>query len=97
MACFRKVRDWAISGQARSRVLSIGIGVLLAVRAVPSSASEAVIINGQTLIIESRVVDLDGIDAPQTDQTCLDHNRALWNCGIAARDSLRAYITDRKI
>ena len=97
MACFRKVRDWAISGQARSRVLSIGIGVLLAVRAVPSSASEAVIINGQTLIIESRVVHLDGIDAPQTDQTCLDHNRALWNCGIAARDSLRAYITDRKI
>jgi endonuclease YncB( thermonuclease family) len=97
MACFRKVRDWAVAGRAQSRFCSVGIGVLLAVSAMPSGASEAVVTDGQTLIIESRVVRLDGIDAPQTDQTCLDVNRALWNCGIAARDALRAHVNDRKI
>jgi endonuclease YncB( thermonuclease family) len=81
----------------RSRFWIIGLSVLLAARAMPSCASEADVANGQTLIIESRVVRLVDIDAPQTDHTCLDDNRATWNCGVSARNALRAHIDGRKI
>jgi endonuclease YncB( thermonuclease family) len=97
MRWFTKILDWTVPGQARSSFWSIGLGVLLVVWILPACASEAIATNGQTLIIDSRVVRLAGIDAPQTDQTCLDGHRAVWNCGIAARDALRAHINDRKI
>jgi endonuclease YncB( thermonuclease family) len=37
-----------------------------------------------------------GIDAPETDQVCLDAKGAKWACGVAARDHLVAYSAGRE-
>jgi endonuclease YncB( thermonuclease family) len=44
------------------------------------------IVDGDTLAIGETKIRLEGIDAPETDQVCLDQNAATWNCGIVARD-----------
>jgi endonuclease YncB( thermonuclease family) len=68
--------------------------VLLAfcVRGSPSSAAEISglprIVDGDTVAIGQAKVRLSGIDAPETDQICLDRKGARWACGIAARDQL---------
>jgi endonuclease YncB( thermonuclease family) len=48
------------------------------------------IIDGDTVQIGNAKIRLQGIDAPETDQICLDANRKRWNCGLEARDRLIA-------
>jgi endonuclease YncB( thermonuclease family) len=55
------------------------------------------IVDGDTLAIGSTKVRLEGIDAPETDQVCLNANGVRWTCGIDARDQLAAHIADREI
>src|SRR5271166_2149348 len=42
-------------------------------------------------------IRLEGIDAPETDQVCLDQHSAKWTCGVAARDRLAERIEGRSI
>jgi hypothetical protein len=44
------------------------------------------IVDGDTLAIGSTKIRLEPIDAPETDQVCLNPNGAHWICGIDARD-----------
>ena len=46
------------------------------------------IVDGDTVEIAQTKIRLSGIDAPETDQLCLDVKGAKWACGIAARDQL---------
>lgn len=55
------------------------------------------IVDGDTLAIGSTKVRLEGIDAPETDQVCLNASGAHWTCGIEARDQLAAQIAGREI
>ena len=55
------------------------------------------IVDGDTLAIGNVKIRLDGIDAPETDQVCLDQHAAEWTCGIEARDRLAAHIGSRSI
>jgi endonuclease YncB( thermonuclease family) len=55
------------------------------------------IVDGDTLAIGSTKVRLEGIDAPETDQVCLNANGAHWTCGIDARDQLVEHIAGRDI
>src|ERR1017187_8317617 len=55
------------------------------------------IVDGDTLAIGATKVRLEGIDAPETDQVCLNANGAHWACGIDARDQLVAHIAGRDI
>ena len=48
-----------------------------------------------TLTIGATKVRLEGIDAPETDQVCLNANGNRWTCGIDARDQLAAHIRGR--
>ena len=50
------------------------------------------IVDGDTLAIGVTKVRLEGIDAPETDQVCLNANGNRWSCGIDARDQLAAHI-----
>jgi endonuclease YncB( thermonuclease family) len=53
--------------------------------------------DGDTLIINGTHIRLEGIDAPETDQVCLDAKGARWTCGIEARDRLREHVAGREI
>lgn len=55
------------------------------------------IVDGDTLAIASTKVRLEGIDAPETDQVCLNASGARWACGIDARDQLSAQVAGREI
>jgi endonuclease YncB( thermonuclease family) len=55
------------------------------------------IVDGDTLAIGSTKVRLQGIDASETDQVCLNAIGDHWTCGIEARDQLRAYVAGREI
>ena len=65
---------------------------LLIAAAMPSWAVEVSVMDGDTMILDGTAYRLDGIEAPQTDQTCLDDKGAAWTCGIDARDRLRDYV-----
>ena len=43
---------------------------------------------GDQILIGSTRIRLGGIDAPSTDQLCLNNNGERWTCGAAARDEL---------
>jgi endonuclease YncB( thermonuclease family) len=73
------------------------IAIFLIAAATPSWAVEVSVIDGDTLILDGVTYRLDGIDAPQTDQTCLDEKGAAWTCGIEARDRLRDYVGKRDV
>ena len=55
------------------------------------------VVDGDTLAIGSTKVRLEGIDAPETDQACLNVNGDRWSCGIDARDHLAVHIGGREI
>lgn len=55
------------------------------------------IVDGDTLAISVAKIQLQGIDAPETDQTCLNADGVRWACGIEARDQLVAHIAGREI
>jgi endonuclease YncB( thermonuclease family) len=83
-------------------VVSLALAALLACSV--SSAAHASdisgvprIVDGDTLAIGEVKIRLEGIDAPETDQICLDHNAAKWPCGIVARDRLIEHINSRPI
>lgn len=46
------------------------------------------IVDGDTVEIGQTKIRLSGIDAPETDQICLDAKGERWACGITARDQL---------
>jgi len=53
--------------------------------------------DGDTITVANTKIRLVGIDAPETDQICLNGQGAKWTCGIAARDRLSAIIGAREI
>ena len=73
------------------------IAAFLIIATTPGWAAEASITDGATLIVDGVTYRLDGIDAPQTDQTCLNDKGAAWACGIEARDRLREHIGKRDV
>lgn len=59
-----------------------GIALAEEIRGIPR------IVDGDTVQIGTAKIRLQAIDAPETDQLCLDRNAKRWNCGIEARDRL---------
>src|SRR5258706_13888797 len=55
------------------------------------------VVDGDTLVVGATKVRLEGIDAPETDQICLDAKGDHWTCGIEAGDRLEAHIAGRVI
>jgi endonuclease YncB( thermonuclease family) len=55
------------------------------------------IVDGDTLEIGTTKIRLASIDAPETDQVCLNATATRWTCGIEARDRLAAHIGGRSI
>lgn len=71
------------------------LALLLAVTS--SRAGATVIKDGDTLQLEGITHHLNGINAPERDQACLDEHGGLWACGAEARDRLTEYIGTRAV
>lgn len=60
-------------------------------------AGEAVVIDGDTLDIAGHRVRLEGIDAPETSQTCTTAEGTTWACGRDAQKALARLIKDKTV
>jgi len=85
------------SAPTAASLMRVVTSVLAFVAATPGWAAEVKVKDGDTLIVEGVIYRLDGIEAPQTDQTCIDEKGAVWRCGIEARDRLRDYAAHRDV
>ncbi len=73
--------------------LAILGGLCLALSASPLRAKEAnPVIDGDTLVIDGRLVQLAGIDAPELGQRCFNQGKS-WRCGLEAALALRKLIS----
>jgi len=57
----------------------------------------AFIVDGDSIRIGGVEIRLEGIDAPEWDQTCTDPDGRTWACGRAATGQLKAYTRDRTL
>jgi endonuclease YncB( thermonuclease family) len=60
-------------------------------------AANATIKDGATLQIAGATYRLDGVDAPEFDQICLDDHADPWTCGVEERDQLTKMIGARSV
>ncbi len=60
-------------------------------------AANAIVRDGHTIQLGDIAYRLDGIDAPELDQTCIDDHADPWTCGIEARDQLTKLINGRNV
>jgi endonuclease YncB( thermonuclease family) len=71
------------------------LGAFLA--AGPAHAAGAIVHDGDTIQLGDVTYRLDGIDAPELDQLCIDDHADPWSCGIDARDRLTRLINGRGV
>jgi endonuclease YncB( thermonuclease family) len=76
-------------------VISVSLALLASIsqaRARSDTAADITgvprIVDGDTVQIDATKIRLSGIDAPETDQVCLDPAGEKWACGVTARDEL---------
>jgi endonuclease YncB( thermonuclease family) len=71
------------------------LAVLLASHAW--AADGAIVRDGGTIQLGDVTYRLDGIDAPEVDQMCIDDHADAWACGVEARDRLSGLIGGRAV
>ena len=57
----------------------------------------AVVVDGDTIDIDGQRIRLEGIDAPETKQTCVDRAGVNWPCGRAAARALQILLTGNDV
>ncbi len=55
-------------------------------------ALELTVIDGDSLRVDGTEIRLEGIDAPEWNQTCVDAQGATFSCGAAAKDDVTAIL-----
>jgi endonuclease YncB( thermonuclease family) len=73
------------------------LAILLMFLANPGWAADVIVKDGRTLQLGSIAYRLDGIDAPEFDQMCVDQKADPWACGVDVRDQLAKLIGDRRV
>jgi endonuclease YncB( thermonuclease family) len=63
----------------------------------PPIVGQAWTVDGDSLRMGGRSIRLDGLDAPEWDQSCLDANGKAWRCGRAATRALRERIRGQTV
>ena len=58
-------------------------------------AAEVTVRDGNTIQLGDITYRLDGTDAPELDQTCINDQADPWTCGLDARDALTKIIAGR--
>jgi endonuclease YncB( thermonuclease family) len=70
--------------------------ILAVFSASQSLAAGAIVRDGGTVQVGGVTYRLDGIDAPELDQICIDEHADAWACGVEARDQLANLIGSRQ-
>lgn len=82
----------------RVRYPLVFLALLAATTAFAADVSgSARVVDGDTIVVGNTRVRLEGIDAPETDQICLDAKGERWTCGVAVRDQLAEHIGNRDV
>ena len=66
--------------------------VVMILVAGPACAADPVVRDGGTVQLGDTTYRLDGLEAPDFDQMCVDDHADPWTCGVEARDRLAALI-----
>jgi endonuclease YncB( thermonuclease family) len=61
---------------------------------VPIAGQKLYVVDGDSFAVGTRKLRLDGIDAPELKQTCLDTQNVEWPCGRAARAALEQLLLE---
>ena len=65
--------------------------------AVADYASDLVIKDGDTIKLNGTTYCLDGTDAPENEQVCLNEQRGVWACGTWTSEKLNEQIGTRAV
>jgi endonuclease YncB( thermonuclease family) len=84
-------------GRLLAPVRSVIVTLALFFPADSVLAADATVKDGGTLQIAGVTYRLDGVDAPEFDQICLDDHADPWTCGVDARDQLTKLIGGRAV
>ncbi len=57
----------------------------------------ALVVDGDSIEIAGARIRLDGIDAPELDQSCIDARGQPWSCGRMAARELRSHVAGREL
>lgn len=71
--------------------------VVLALAPDPARAEGAVVRDANSIQLGDVIYRLDGLDAPELDQICIDDHADSWTCGLDARDQLTRLIAGRSV
>jgi endonuclease YncB( thermonuclease family) len=74
-----------------------GFTGLSTVRAAPLVSGDARVIDGDTIDVSGTRIRLEGIDAPETAQTCSRNPAGSWPCGREAQKALARMIEGRQV
>jgi endonuclease YncB( thermonuclease family) len=77
------------------RVLIFILGIALPMGS--ALAAGAVVRDGNTIQLGDLTYRLDGVDAPELDQMCIDDHADPWSCGVDAREQLTKLIGGRPV
>ncbi|WP_315741582.1 MULTISPECIES: thermonuclease family protein [unclassified Bradyrhizobium] len=83
--------------RAPSRLFAFSLIFTLLEASGPAAAASAIVKDGDTIQLGNTVFRLDGVDAPEFDQLCIDDHADSWTCGIEARDQLARLIGGRPV
>ena len=73
------------------------LAILATLLATPGWAAKPIVKDGGTIQLAGTTYRLDGIDAPELDQICVDDHADPWTCGVEARDRLAKLIGKRNV
>src|SRR3954453_1816496 len=73
------------------------IAGLVLILTSPVWAADPIVTDGDTLLHGTTKFRLDGVDAPEMNQICLDEKNTSYKCGVAARDALAKWIANHAI
>src|ERR1700733_15067735 len=77
--------------------MRLHLAILATLLTRPGWAAEPVVKDGGTTQLADTTYRLDGIDAPEFDQMCVDDHADPWTCGVEARDRLAKLIGKREL
>jgi endonuclease YncB( thermonuclease family) len=71
--------------------------IMVLLTASQSWGASPIVRDGGAIQLADVTYKLDGIDAPEFDQMCIDEHADTWACGVAARDQLASLIGARQV